>query len=109
MNQDPALLKYIAAAKAVIFDANRLEQLLSMIDTPEGALQAVQTVIGAIEQRKPVPPQTAPLLGMSIFLLLVDAAQELTGEAPDGALVQQVTGQIISQLRQAYKPKGAQP
>lgn len=90
------------AAKAVIYEPARMEQFMSMLDSPEGALQAVQTVIGAIEQRKPVPPDMAPLLGINIYVLLVDMAHEITGEDPDPEIVERVIGMVFQELRKSH-------
>ena len=83
-----------------------------MLDTPEGAIQAVQTVVGAIDQKKPVPPDIAPLLGVSVYMLLVDLAHNVTGEQPDANIVKSVIGQLMATMAGAYRQKarqGAQP
>ncbi len=54
-----ALMQYTTAAKSIIFDANRMREFLPMMDTKSGAIQAVQTVVSVIEQKKPVPPDIA--------------------------------------------------
>lgn len=98
-----ALASFIMAAKAVIYDANRMRGLLPMMDTPEGAIQAVQTIMGAIEQRRPVPPAVAPLLGMSVYLLMVDMAHNVTGEQPDPGIVKSVIGKIMGTMAKSYR------
>lgn len=106
------LMQFTTAAKAVIYDTNRARGLLEMLDTPEGAIQAVQTVVGVIDQKKPVPPDVAPLLGVSVYMLLVDLATNVTGEKPDPKIVKSVMGQILAAMGGAYRQKaqqGAQP
>lgn len=102
------LSQYVMAAKAVIYETNRARGLLEMLDTPEGAIQAVQTVVGAIDQKKPVPPDVAPLLGVSVYMLLVDLAHNVTGEQPDANIVKSVIGQLMATMAGAYRGKGAQ-
>lgn len=102
------LLSFTAAAKAVLYNAQRMEGLLPMLDSPESAQQAVQTVMGAIEQKKLIPPDMAPLLAMNVYLLLVDMAQRVTGEKPDPNIVKAVIGQLMGGTASAYR-KPAQP
>lgn len=97
------LASFIMAAKVVIYDANRMRDLLPMMDTPDGAIQAVQTIIGAIEQKKQIPPDVAPLLGMSVYMLMVDMAHNVTGEQPDPGIVKSVIGKIMGTLATAYR------
>lgn len=89
------LMKFTTAAKYVIFDAARMRQFLPMLDTGDGAIKAVQTVIGAIELKYPVPRDIAPLLAMNIYMLLVDMAQEIAGVKPDKRVVIQVAGAVM--------------
>ena len=97
------LMEFTVLAKAIIFNEQRLGQLIPMMGTPEGSVQAVQSVIGAIEQKKPVPPDCAPLLGMNVYMLLVDKAQEITGDKPD----EQIVLQVIKMIFEAMKQQGA--
>lgn len=104
-----ALGQFTTAAKGIIFDANRMRQFLPMMDTRSGAIQAVQTVIGVIEQKKPVPPDIRPLLGVQVYMLMVDMAKEITGAKPDPKIVQTVVGEILGTLGQgAQQPQQAQ-
>ena len=107
-----ALMQFTTAAKAIIFDAGRMQQFLPMMDTKSGAIQAVQAVIGVIEQKKPVPPDIAPLLGASVYMIMVDMAREITDMEPDPEIVKGVVGEILSAMGQAYggqqQPAGPQ-
>lgn len=89
------LLNFTTAAKHIIFDAGRMKQFLPMLDTGAGAIKAVQTVIGAIETKYPVPKDIAPLLAMNIYMLMVDMAQEIIGVKPDKQTVIQVAGAVM--------------
>ncbi len=89
-------------ARAIVENAERMKTFLPMMDSPEGVLQAVQSVIGAIEQKKPVPPNVVPLLGVNIYMLMVDMAHNATGEDPDPGIVKSVIGQILSTFRQSH-------
>ena len=94
------LRQFTTAAKAIIYDAGRMRQFLQMMDTKTGAIQAIQTVIGVIEQKKPVPPDILPFLGVNIYMLMVDVASEATGAAPDPEIVKGVIVEILATLRQ---------
>lgn len=100
------LSKFTTAAKVVIFNPDRMRAFLPMLDQQDGAIQAVQTVIGAIEQKRPVPADIAPLLGVNVYLLLVDMAKEITGDDPDPQIVKDVVVQILGQMSNAYKGTG---
>jgi hypothetical protein len=104
--QKYSLSKLMLAAKAIIFDAKRMSQFLPMMDTKSGAIQAVQSVIAVIEQKKPVPADLAPLLGVSVYMLMVDMAKDVTGMKPDPEVVKGVAGEILATIGQAY---GGQP
>ena len=97
-----ALTQFTTAAKSIIFDAKRMQQFLPMMDTKSGAIQAVQSVISVIEQKKPVPPDIAPLLGVNVYLVMVDLAKDITGMDPDPAIVKSVVGELLSAMRQSH-------
>ena len=103
------LASFITAAKAVIYNTKRMQGLLPMMSTPDGAIQAVQTIVGAIEQKKPVPPDIAPLLGVNIYMLMVDMAHKVTGENPDPGIVKTVIGRILAAMNQSHRTKPAAP
>lgn len=97
-----ALMQLTTAAKAIIFDAKRMSQMLPMMETKTGAIQAVQAVIGAIEQKKPVPPDIAPLLAVNTYMLMVDLAKDATGMKPDPEIVKRVVGELLATMGRAY-------
>ena len=97
-----ALTQFITAAKSIVFDAKRMSQFLPMMETKSGAIQAVQAVIAVIEQKKPVPPDIAPLLGAATYMIMVDMAKDVTGMKPDPEIVKAVVGEILSTMGQAY-------
>lgn len=103
------LTSFTTAAKAVIYNTKRMQGLLPMMSTPDGAIQAVQTIVGAIEQKKPVPPDIAPLLGVNIYMLMVDMAHKVTGENPDPGIVKTVMGRILATMNQSHRTKPAAP
>jgi hypothetical protein len=103
--QDKSVLaKFSLVAQKIIYEPKRFKQFLQMMGTKEGAVQAVHTVIAAIEQIKPIPPQVRPYLGVNTYMLMIDVAQEVTGAQPDPAIVKEVTGIILSE---AAAPKDA--
>lgn len=99
------LEKFTTAAKHIIFNADRMEQFMQMMDTQDGAIKAVQSVIAAIEIKRPIPPDVAPLLAVNIYLLMVDMAQEAVGQKPNIAIVKKVIYAILQTVAQSH-PKG---
>ena len=97
-----ALMQYTTAAKSIIFDANRMREFLPMMDTKSGAIQAVQAVVSVIEQKKPVPPDIAPLLAVNVYMLMVDMAREITDMEPDPEIVKGVVSEILSTMAQSH-------
>ena len=96
------LAQFTMMARAVVENAERMKSFLPMMDSPEGAIQAVQSVIGAIEQKKPIPPRVVPLLGVNCYMLMVDMAHNATGEEPDPQIVRQVAMEILSTFSQSH-------
>lgn len=103
------LLEFTVLAKAVIYNKDRMAQLIEMMETPEGAVQAVHAVVAAIEQRKRVPANVAPLLGMNVYLLMVDSAAQITGEQPDPEIVQSVVMTLLQEFAGTHAERPAGP
>lgn len=91
-------------ARPIVENAKRMETFLPMMDSPEGVIQAVQSVIGAIENQKKrrVPPDVAPLLAVNVYLLMVDMAHKATDEEPDEKIVKSVIVQLLATFRKDY-------
>ena len=100
------LKKYTTAAKHVIFDAKRMSQFAQMMDTRDGAVKAVQTVMGVIEQTKPIPPDVKTLLAVNIYVIMVDVLQEVHQQAPDKQMVAQT---LLAIIKAVAGQKQAQP
>lgn len=100
------LMKYTMIAKKIIYEPKRMGQFLKMMGTKEGAVAAVNTVLGAIDKLKPIPPQIKPYLGVNAYMVMVDVAQEVMQQAPDQAIVKEVVGMILSQAQGAPAPAG---
>jgi hypothetical protein len=98
----PLLTKYTKAAEAIIYDAGRMRQFMKMLGTKEGALTAVHTVMAGIERVKPIPPQITQFLGVNIYMLMVDVAQESTGFKPDPGIVREVVATILQSVGQSH-------
>lgn len=97
-NTKGALLKFTNGAKAIIYNEQRLRQLLPMLESRHGAMQAVQTIMSVIEQKKPIPPAVAPYLAVNIYMLLVDMAHNITGEDPDKEIVKSVVAELLTMV-----------
>lgn len=100
--------QFTLVAKKVIYNAERMKQFMQMLGTPEGAVTAVQSVISVIERRKPVPPELLPLLGVNIYMAMVDIAQESTGHKADPGIMKSVIGAILQKVKPS-QPAPQQP
>lgn len=98
--------KYTEAVKAIIYDANRMRELMPMLDTRDGAVKAVSAVIGVIEQKAAIPADIKTLLAVNAYVLMVDMAQEIYGEKPDMAMVSQTLMAVVKSVSQ---PKQTEP
>ena len=110
------LAKYTALAKDIIYNADRFSKLRNMMGSPQGAVLAVKTVLGAIEQAKPIPPNLARNLAVNTYLVLVDMAQaasEQEDEVPVKASpekMKKVIGMLLKETNLTHGPQqGAQP
>jgi len=92
------LVRFTLAAKAIIYNRERMLQFLKLMDTPQGAVTAVHTVITAIEQQKPIPPQIAILLAINIYVIMVDMAQQITGRKASPQKMHMVMNMIAQGL-----------
>ena len=75
---------------------------MGMLGTPEGAVVAVHTVLGTIEQAKPVPPEIAKNLGVNVYLIMVDMAQNITGKEASPDVMKKVIGTILTEVHQSH-------
>lgn len=103
------LTKYTALAKDIIYDEDRMRKFMKMLGTSDGALIAVHTVLGAIEQAKPIPPQIAKNLGVNAYLVLVDMAQQITGQEASPKIMKQVINAILSEVTRTHPDQPQQP
>jgi hypothetical protein len=109
-DQKTALAQFTVAAKSIIFNAERFKPLLELMDTKTGAIQAVHSVMGGIEQKKPIPQNIAMLLAINIYVLLVDMAQDATDMKADKGIVQGVIAELMKSTLQSHgKTKRAKP
>lgn len=102
MKQD--LSMFMDAAKMVVYDQKYAPQFVDLIETQQGAIDAVGSVMSVIDQRKPVPPEVSTSLAVSIYLMMVDVAMAATGEKPDKATMKQTINALLSKL--TGKPQG---
>ena len=105
------LMAFTNAAKQVIFNADRMGQLMPMMDTRDGAIQAVQTVMAIIEKSKPVPRDIGALLAVNIYMLMVEMAQEILRQKPDPKVVIKVIQELLKTVTSGAKaaPKPVPP
>lgn len=100
--QQDLLTKFTTLAKTVVYNEDRMRKFMTMLGTPDGAVIAVQTVLGAIEQAKPVPPEIAKSLGVNVYLLLVDMAQEITDKKASPDIMKKVIGMILDGISKTH-------
>ena len=116
MNLNPAdkslLSKYTTLAKKIIYNPERMKAFLKMMGSKEGAVTAVQTVLSAIDKLKPVPPQILPMLAVNCYMIMVDVAQEGTGQQADPGIMEEVVGMLLETAKGMVtqaQPQGAPP
>ena len=109
MDYKDTLLRFTLAAKSIIYNAPRAEQLLKMMSTVGGVISAVHAVIAGISKKKPVPPEIAPLLGVSILMLLVDLGEQVSGKKPPAKLMSKVVKKLMTDVYEAHPVVPAAP
>lgn len=103
------ITKYTNAAKHVIYDPSRFKHLLGMLGTKAGAIQAVHLVMAIIEKNKPIPPAIAKQLGVNIYLLMVDVAEQVTKHQADPQIVHDVVGQLSGSIDKTHPVPATMP
>lgn len=107
------LTKFTMAAKKIIYNADRMKHFMQMLGTPDGAVTAVQSVIAVIEKRAQVPDNILPLLGINVYLAMVDVAQAATKHKPDPgimkAVIQKIMGSVTGAAQMAQKAQQPMP
>lgn len=103
------LAKYTTAVKHIIYDADRMRQLGDMMDTRDGAIKAVMTVLGVIEQKKQIPPEIKTLLAINTYVLMVDMLQEIHQQKPQKQAVVATIAAIIKAVMQGAQPQQQMP
>lgn len=97
--------KYVLAAKAILYDKERAEKLLKMLDTEDGTVIAVHSVLAAIEQHQHIPQEIATLLSMSVLALMLGMFKDLKGSLPPPDAIKHVTQKVMEDTAKAYKIK----
>jgi hypothetical protein len=96
------LQRFTLVAKAIIYNADRMRKFLQLMGTPDGAITAVRTVMGAIEQKKHIPPMVAPLLAVNCYMLMVDMAQQATGHKADQGIMRAVVAKLLTGVMETH-------
>jgi hypothetical protein len=97
------LAKLTVVAKKIVYNPDRMKQFMQMMGTPDGAITAVQSVISVIEQKTDIPPNILPLLGINIYMVMVDVAQAATKLQPDAGIMKAVIAKILQQVPSAQQ------
>lgn len=111
--QDKTILtEFTSIAKKILYNKDRAESIGKIMESgPDGPISAVQTVLGGIEQMKPIPPNIKAMLAVNVFMVIVDLTQEITGEEiPPKVLIMNI-GKILNDINKEVQPtqQGAQP
>lgn len=101
--------KFTLVAKKIIYNPERMQHFMQMLGSPEGAITAVQSVIAAMEKRKPVPPEILPLLGVNIYMAMVDVAQAATDVKADPGVMKKVIAAILSKVGGSVQSQAPAP
>lgn len=102
------LKKYITAAQTAVYEPKRAKMYLPMLDTRQGSVAAVGSVMGALDAARPIPDEIRETLAVHIYMLMVDVAMNATGEKPDKAIMKQTISAIIDQLVGKKRPQQPQ-
>jgi len=100
------LSKLLAIAKMAVYDKKRAAQYLPMLDTQLGAVTAVMGVLAAMQMKTKIPHQVAGMLGVNIYLMMVDVAMAASGVKPDIAIMKATMSALMDKLA---KGAGQQP
>jgi len=100
--------KYVTLAKQAIYNPQMAQQLHQMMETPQGAVIAVKTVLGAMEQGAKVPPEIGVRLAPVIYLLIVDLLKDATKRQPDPGIMQKVMAMVTQVVTMTYKKASSQ-
>lgn len=103
------LFKWITVAKMAVYDKGRAEQYLPLMQSRGGAVQAVLSLLAALEQKREVPAPIRPMLAMNIYMMMVDVAMGATGEQPSKEAMVQTMKALMQGLEQPGAQPGAQP
>lgn len=110
------LEKFTMIAKKIIYNGERMKHFAAMLGAPESAVTAVQSVISVIERRKPVPDELIPLLGVNIYMAMVDVLQEASkternpeGIKADPGVMKSVIGAILQKMKSSQPQQPTQP
>lgn len=104
MEEPTSLLsKYTDFAKSIIYEPEYASKFKKMMETEDGAIVAVNTVLGAINQSKrPVPPKLARNLAVNTYMVLVDLVQEATGIKASNKVLNRVIGKLLVEATQTH-------
>ena len=104
MEEQISLLeKYTDLAKSIIYDPKYDSKFKGMMETEDGAIVAVNTVLGAINQSKhPVPPELARNLAVNTYMVLVDLVQGATGIKASNKVLNRVIGKLLVEATQTH-------
>lgn len=88
--------RYNLVLKKIIYNPERMKQFMQMMGSISGTVAAVKSVIGAIDMKKPIPPQLRPLLSINAYLLMLDLAMEASGKKVSPEAMKKVMGLLAS-------------
>lgn len=101
--------RFVLAAKAVLYDADRGGKLLDMMKTEDGAVMAVHTVMGGIDQQQNIPREIAPLVAAAIFGVMLDMFKAVEGRMPPDDAISHMTQKIMEDATNSANNGPLQP
>lgn len=100
------LAKYTQLAKKIIYTPERAKALADLMESSDGPVQAVMTVLAGIENLKPIPPDVRTMLSINVLMIILDLAEQVTGQdIPEQVLM----GEIQKVLEAVTAPAPEQP
>jgi hypothetical protein len=94
--------KFVTAAKAIVYSEERANIFLPMLDTRQGAVEAVMNLLSALDGKRKIPREIVPMLAVHVYLMMVDVAMAATGDQPSKEVMRQTIQALMQQATSIF-------
>ena len=98
-----ALPKFLTAIKAIVYNQERANVFLPMLDTRQGSVTAVANVLSALDGKRKLPRELVPMLAVHTYLMMVDVAMAATGQKPEKGVMKQTIDALLATIERVFK------